>query len=1060
MKLYLNIFLGFLCCLSFTAKASVISFEQGNDPTWSTSKGSISITDQKAKLGDKSLAWQWQADDLLTYENASLLNAVSAQKQGGVMMWVYNDTPIADYMQLAFRDQNKTLRCYKDFSLNFTGWRCFMVRMTDDMLLPSKYKGAIAKMSIRSPKSGSGTLLLDFIEFQNSVSWERMSDFQYTVTEAAGIDSYLNCYKYIRPQQGVVTSEKEAAIAKINQRIDQWYTGTQKYAADPLYKKREQAIQQYIQSALKTFPSIAANGTINQSGLFPQYFLNKSYDGHKTLTFREVNEGYLLQLALDYRINKRESSLEQLQQLYQLYREQGWAVGSALGTLRFEMLRSAGIYHSLKVVGDAIDSDLRTHFDQAQPWFNRLGDIYLNPKHPGELADFLRALAVPKLYTILRIEDAAERTHALERYQAYMNNALCEAPGFLGSIKPDGSGYHHRSPYYSAYYPDVLYATSMIYYLLADTPFALSEASFANLKKSLLAFQFFSAKYDVPGATTGRFPAQTTILQQILPAFAYLIAATDDHDLKSAFKAAWDRNDADLIDYIEKARTDICLSNMLGEVEILLDAENASLQCEPRCLTGSSYMPYSGLLTYRYADWMLTIKGYSKYIWDYEATATENPYGRYISYAHHEYSHLTKKQKSYDVVSNDAKGNTDWDWQHLTGTTTRVIAKDALHYKSTEKQRNYSTSPFLGGIAFDAHTALFSNQIIDTRLTQLFTADKTTFIFDNLIFALGSNIADQEGANYYATSLFQHKRNGQNIVVNNKEVTATKQTFSQPVLNDNFGNLFIVHQGDVVVENTSQVNRAYIHHGDKTVQQPAYAYSWIIQPTAEQIEEYQNDHPVEVLSHSKIAHIVRHKAKQTTMAAIFNASGFQATAQLMAVDKPMLVVLKETEGNKLHVAVSNPDMDRPSGASLEDLSDVAIESPGRKSDLILTLKGAYELTTPAEQITTEVLQGNTRITVKDAFDSQTYHIHLQPIQTAIDQTSGHDLVIKQGQDYIHLSTTATQQSQWELINTQGVCLMKGLFTHHTAIQTATLLKGNYVIRVTNDTHTITRQINL
>ena len=236
MKLYLNIFLCFLCCLSSSAEADIISFEEGNNTAWSTSKGLLRISDKKAKFGNKSLEWQWQSDAVLTYENSSLLNTVSAQKQGGVMMWVYNATPLADRIRIAFRDQNNILRCYKDFTLNFTGWRCFLVRMVDDMRLPSRYKGKISKMSIRAPQHGSGTLLFDFVEFQNSVTWERMSDFQYTVTESSGIDSYLACHQYLRPQQSEVTLEKEQAIAQINKRIDQWYTGTQKYAADPLYK--------------------------------------------------------------------------------------------------------------------------------------------------------------------------------------------------------------------------------------------------------------------------------------------------------------------------------------------------------------------------------------------------------------------------------------------------------------------------------------------------------------------------------------------------------------------------------------------------------------------------------------------------------------------------------------------------------------------------------------------------------------------------------------------------------------------------------------------------------
>ena len=198
-------------------------------------------------------------------------------------------------------------------------------------------------------------------------------------------------------------------------------------------------------------------------------------DGIEAKKFRTINENILLPLALDYRKNKNAQSLKKALYIYDWFNDQGWADGSSMGTLCFEKLRSSGYFHSFFLLKDQLSPEQLERELQSLNWFTMFGICYQLPSHPGEVADNLRALAIPKLIYTLSQNKIQEREVALTAFKHYMDNALGIAPGFFGTFKADFSGYHHRGPYNSAYYPHALYAGALIAYLLHDTPYALSE---------------------------------------------------------------------------------------------------------------------------------------------------------------------------------------------------------------------------------------------------------------------------------------------------------------------------------------------------------------------------------------------------------------------------------------------------------------------------------------------------------------------------------------------------------------------------------------------------------
>ena len=126
-------------------------------------------------------------------------------------------------------------------------------------------------------------------------------------------------------------------------------------------------------------------------------------DGERIRQFRDINEKMLLPLALDYRKNKNGKSLDKIKYIYDWFNDQGWADGSGLGSLCFEKLRSAGYFHSFFLVKDQLDEKTYQRELDALYWFTMFGICYDLPTHAGEVADNLRALAIPKLVYALSV---------------------------------------------------------------------------------------------------------------------------------------------------------------------------------------------------------------------------------------------------------------------------------------------------------------------------------------------------------------------------------------------------------------------------------------------------------------------------------------------------------------------------------------------------------------------------------------------------------------------------------------------------------------------------------
>ncbi|MEG2513929.1 MAG: chondroitinase family protein, partial [Bacteroidaceae bacterium] len=369
--------------ISIQSQAGVISFE---DPTlplgWSVSKGSLGISNEKVKLGNSALRWQWTAGDILSAINPDNLSQVSTNKGGGLTLWIYNQTASDATLEFAFYNLSDEKKGSLRFKLNYRGWRCLWAEFKNDM---GHDLSTLSTLKIIAPSTtGNGTVFLDYLEFTDKVSWEKMSNFQYSVNEYAGIESYLEVRNIPATPAVIPSKAQQESFVEIGKRIDHWYVGSNKYDSDANYQLRTKNLNSYLSKGVANIPHVNANGTVNGSGLYPMDYHAKTVDGVKLKTFRNISEENLIQLAYDYKKNGNQASLNKALDLFEWFYDQGWADGSALGTLRFEMLRSAGFHHSVMMLRKELGSRF-SQISNAERWFSLFGTAYADPTQPGEL---------------------------------------------------------------------------------------------------------------------------------------------------------------------------------------------------------------------------------------------------------------------------------------------------------------------------------------------------------------------------------------------------------------------------------------------------------------------------------------------------------------------------------------------------------------------------------------------------------------------------------------------------------------------------------------------------
>ncbi len=191
-----------------------------------------------------------------------------------------------------------------------------------------------------------------------------------------------------------------------------------------------------------------------------------------------------------------------------------------------------------------------------------------------------------------------------------------------------------------------------------------------------------AVKYSTPNSVSGRFPGfSRAILAKNFPAYAYIGAtappANDDGSLGEVtlntenvkmFLRLYDTADSEVNAYLGDGQifTSIYYLNSIGSINILEEisakAARMSIAAESSpqgCWTKN----YAAFIVQRRDDWAVSVKGFNKYVWDFEASGNQNVFGLYQSHGALLVANSEEALLTHDI-------DNGWDWTRHPGTTT------------------------------------------------------------------------------------------------------------------------------------------------------------------------------------------------------------------------------------------------------------------------------------------------------------------------------------------------------------------------------------------------------
>ncbi|PFX32064.1 Chondroitin sulfate ABC exolyase [Stylophora pistillata] len=493
-------------------------------------------------------------------------------------------------------------------------------------------------------------------------------------------------------------------------------------------------------------------------------------------------------------INK--ARLQRILNLLDYIEEQGWADGSGIGSLDHEMNRDgAGYMHTLFLLKKSLHQNSRNrtrlvNLINTAKWYNDFGEVYQSIyEFKGTTADRMITILLFRLMIVLAMPatteiEKKERQRDMDALKRWMDNALSINKAFGGVIKPDYTGFHHKAFYASAYAPHALQTAAQVQYLLEGTHFALSDASKRNLLEALKTMRLVSVKYSTPSSVGGRFPnfSKETLIN-ILPAYAYIGVSYSSQSLASTppkgitipnskdagiFLRLYDTMDKNVKKYLEdgKVYKGKSYMNSLGCLKIMsaLKSKATTYETSPE---GHWSKNFAALSIHRRKDWAVTVKGFNRFVWDFEGSTKkktpENAFGTYQSHGSMLIANSEEALKAHDI-------DNGWDWTKVPGATTMTLTLSQIRLK---KARNFSPLSYAGGVTYKGPELLSSGvfgmdfhqpeyQFLDKKHPYpniKLHFKKSVFFFQNVLVCLGSNIKiDNGGTTTKArTTLFQDK---------------------------------------------------------------------------------------------------------------------------------------------------------------------------------------------------------------------------------------------------------------------------------------------------------------
>ena len=934
-----------LTYLSSSAFAQFVSFEEEIPCNFKSSdKQELALSSSYYKEGSKSLEWKFSPNSILDIPSESVF---TLEGDNGITLWIYNEKPQQDSLRFEFYSPNGHVSHHFGFRLYAAGWRACWISFKH--MQGDKQDKKIAGYRIIAPNR-TGRVFIDRLTFPvKKINDRTTPDLQMPTNNSLTYrDLWHWCrvwqweqYQYDLPLSESLTTDEKQELATVEARLT-------------AILDTPKAPKKGISKAYSTFKAAnirpSSNGFTGAPVVAPDELNRRKGE----LSWNDL-EDMLSGFAYDAYYNHSAQSAKNYFLVWDYAINQGFAFGSGMGTNHHYGYQVRKIYTTAWLMRDAIwKAPNRDNILSALIFWSALQETRI-PFQYGrdELLDSWHTLLMAKTVSALLFVDERERARALAGLSRWLSGSLQYSPGTIGGIKVDGTTFHHGG-FYPAYTTGVLAMVGQFIALTSHTRYVPTMEARQVLKSAFISMRNYCNIYEWGIGISGRHPFGGSMKENDVAAFAYLALAGDLSGESNTF----DHHLA--ADYMRLCNNDT-------PEAIYFRKEGITPATAPQ---GFFVYNYGSAGIFRRNDWMVTLKGYTTDVWGSEIYRKDNRYGRYQSYGSVQImGYPSRKASGFD--------ENGWDWNRLPGTTTIHLPFDLLDSPLPGTTMAHSKENFSGSSSLEGKNGMFAMKLMERNLknfTPDFVARKSVFCFNNRMICLGTGISNSNASFPTETTLFQStfQKGKSDIYVDGK---LKNVPFHQELndgkrhcIQDGYNNYYLVNGDNVQIQIARQdshheKNRAktqgtfasaYINHG-AAPQNAGYEYMVLIQPSPKELDAARRKAPYQILHKDSIAHVVIDKQTGITAYAAFETYLPQKDELFLSIPAETMVMQKQS-GSNLLLSVCDPNL---------NISEKAFttKEPSRPIEKKLILKGQWKCKTLQEDVTVEVGQTETVLTV-------------------------------------------------------------------------------------------------
>ncbi len=994
-----------LIYISFSSlRAQQYSFENGSISPFSVLDPAISnlqIVDVPYKDFKHALEWSW------TYPNTIMVDyQVSFRNfRDGIIFWVYNENPTDSPLLCEFKDANNNTSYYFNFGLNFTGWR--ICRIGSKYMQGNKSTNNNLKLYISSPTQvNQGRLFIDRFSYVDDVNYQNAPDAQQPNNSETAYRIHWNSlwhwestFTYDLALPSSLNNEQINSLNTIETALDQQLPTVTN--------------QSLINNAKQQFEDLQ----IQKNGEFWKGapLVVKPDKGVDDISLAELGN-MMLGFAMDAKLNQNSNSASKLLDLWNYALDQGLAYGSSMGNNHHYGYEIRDIFKAAYMMRDSIfASDKSEEIISALEYWSGLAESrqVFDYKREG-VVDTWNTLLIPRLISAMMNTNLNKRFLAVQSLIRWVDSSLASTPGNMGGLKPDGTIFHHAG-HYPAYGVGAFAGLGDFISSLYDTDFNISLSSKKNLANSLLAMTQYTHTYDWSISMSGRHPFEGSINDAVIECIGHLALLGGIYNTSES------------------------VDSKLASEYLRLQTKNTSLKQKLMAYASAAPLP-SGFFVFnhaaagvhRFANNMVTIKGYNSDVWGSEIYTNDNRYGRYQSYGAIE---IFNEGDPVSRTQSRFKEN-GWDWNHLPGTTSINLSIDLLESPISSTLMARSKEDFAGASAILNEYGVFGmklwedNQINNAYSTPNFKARKSVFAFGKRLICIGTGI-DNSNLNYDTeTTLFQQSINSANDLLSVNGDFSNPSNFSYEnqlgsnttLISDLSGNYYLVSEmNKVKIEGKIQNSKhnktkknttgnfvtAVISHG-KAPQNKAYEYMIMLKPTPPEKNRWSQNPGYKIIQADNIAHIVYDTINQVNALVCFeileNEGDFVRKASAES-----LIMYKQLNAQNLHMSVCDPSLHLP--VKTKNSENTYLPSTTVEKEIIID--GVWDLTADNNQVAITHLSNETKITVSCTLGIPV-EFELKQHDSAMKNLSDNDILIIKHANFVEMKGLSSNLAIYNL----------------------------------------------